>query len=236
MRLSAMMGIVLGTARSPAAGSSREELPAHRLRSWKLAERFFWTVGVAALSVWAFSGASGAAGARQEMNRFAALRAATRLEATSPDFSLWSPQRIKAWRNAVERQSPAPLAVLRIPRIGLEVPVLEGTDDWTLNRAVGHIADTARPGGDGNSGIAGHRDSFFRGLKDVGPGDTLEIETLERVELYRIERTWVVEPDDVWVLDPTESRSVTLVTCYPFYFIGSAPQRYIVRAALVTEY
>jgi sortase A len=115
------------------------------------------------------------------------------------------------------------------------VPVLEGTDEWTLNRAVGHIADTARPGADGNSGIAGHRDSFFRGLKDVGPGDSLEIETLDRIQHYRIDRTWVVEPDAVWVLDPTESRSVTLVTCYPFYFIGSAPQRYIVRGVLVSE-
>jgi sortase A len=226
---------VLGTLRSLAAGSAREEPPAHRRRSWKLAEQFFWTLGGAALSVWAFSSASGAAGTRQEMDRFAARRAATRLEAGSPDLSLWSPQRIKAWRNTLEQQSPAPLAVLRIPRIGLEAPVLEGTDEWTLNRAVGHIADTARPGADGNSGIAGHRDSFFRGLKDVGPGDALEIETIEGVELYRIEQTWVVEPDAIWVLDPTESRSVTLVTCYPFYFIGSAPQRYIIRAVLVSE-
>ena len=108
--------------------------------------------------------------------------------------------------------------------------VLEGGDDWTLNRAVGHIADTAAPGADGNSGIAGHRDGFFRGLKDVAPGDAVELETIHGTELYRIERTWIVDPENVSVLDPTSQRSVTLVTCYPFYFVGPAPQRFIVRA------
>jgi sortase A len=120
--------------------------------------------------------------------------------------------------------------VLRIPRIGVEAPLLEGTDDWTLNRGVGHIEDTAAPGAAGNVGIAGHRDGFFRALKDVNEGDLLEIETRAGVAHYRIERTWIVAPDDVSVLDPTAVPSVTLVTCYPFYFVGSAPQRFIVRA------
>ena len=120
--------------------------------------------------------------------------------------------------------------MLRIPRIRLEVAVLEGTDEFVLNRAVGHIAETALPGADGNSGIAGHRDGFFRGLKDIVVGDVVEIETLNGKEEYRIERTWIVSPEDVSVLDPTPTRSLTLVTCYPFYFIGSAPQRFIVRA------
>jgi sortase A len=120
--------------------------------------------------------------------------------------------------------------VLRIPRIGLEVPVLEGTDEWTLNRGVGHIADTAIPGAEGNVGIAGHRDGFFRGLKDVRSGDILELETLQGSDIYRIERTWIVVPDDVSVLDQTSTRAVTLVTCFPFYFVGSAPERFIVRA------
>ena len=110
------------------------------------------------------------------------------------------------------------------------MPVLEGTDDWTLNRAAGHIADTAAPGSEGNSGIAAHRDGFFRSLKDVRVGDLLELETLRGIARYRIERTWIVEPEDVSVLDPTPGAAVTLVTCYPFYFVGSAPQRYIVRA------
>ncbi len=80
--------------------------------------------------------------------------------------------------------------------------MLEGTDDWTLNRAVGHIADTAAPGQDGNSGIAGHRDGFFRGLKDIQTGDEMSLETPRGQEMYRIERTWIVDPTDVSVLDP----------------------------------
>ena len=123
-----------------------------------------------------------------------------------------------------------PLVVLRIARIHLVVPVLEGTSDVTLNRGVGHIEETAMPGTGGNSGIAGHRDGFFRGLKDVGLGDTIELETLQEKQIYRIDRAWIVDPEDVSVLDPTPEQSITLVTCYPFYFVGSAPQRYIVRA------
>ena len=148
----------------------------------------------------------------------------------APDLSLWDPERISAWRRALSEPAPPPLAVLRIPKIRLEVAVLPGTDDFTLNRAVGHIEDTALPGTDGNSGIAGHRDGFFRGLKDIGPGDAIELETLRGKEVYRVERIWVVDPEDVSVLDPTPTRSLTLVTCYPFYHVGPAPQRYIVRA------
>jgi sortase A len=108
--------------------------------------------------------------------------------------------------------------------------VLPGTDDFVLDRAVGHIDDTALPGTNGNIGIAGHRDGFFRGLKDIAAGDPIELETRKGRELYRVERTWIVDPEDVSVLDPTPVQSLTLVTCYPFYFIGSAPQRFIVRA------
>ena len=187
-----------------------------------------WTVGVVCLAGWVLATAGGSAGRREELARFAAQKALQ--VAGPPDQSLWSPERIQAWNETQKRAGPAPLAILRIPRIGLEVPVLEGTDDWTLNRGAGHIADTAAPGADGNSGIAAHRDGFFRPLKDVRVGDVLEIETLRGVISYRIERTWIVDPEDVTVLDPTPVGAVTLVTCYPFYFVGSAPQRYIVRA------
>jgi sortase A len=108
--------------------------------------------------------------------------------------------------------------------------VLRGTDDRTLDRAAGLIEDTAEPGTDGNSGIAGHRDGFFRGLKDIVPGDTIELDTLQGTDVYRVERTWVVNPEDVSVLDPMSIPTLTLVTCYPFYFYGAAPQRFIVRA------
>ena len=205
-------------------------------RLWLIAERLSWTVAVVCLAGSGTFYLAGAAGARREIARFSALQAtqavpgANSPRTAAPDLSLWSPERIRAWREALTEPAVAPLAVLRIPRIRLEVAVLEGTDEFVLNRAVGHIAETARPGADGNSGIAGHRDGFFRGLKDIGLGDIVEIETVNGKEEYRIERTWIVSPEDVSVLDPTPTRSLTLVTCYPFYFIGSAPQRFIVRA------
>ena len=146
------------------------------------------------------------------------------------DTSLWSPERIKAYEESFRNDLEAPLAVLSIPKIGLEVPVLEGTDDLTLNRAVGLIEGTARPGESGNVGIAGHRDGFFRGLKEVGTGDKIEMRTLAGRDLFVVESVKIVSPDDVRVLDPTSAPVLTLVTCYPFYFVGSAPQRWIVRA------
>jgi len=176
---------------------------------------------------------AGARGSRQAMARFADLKSGQPSAAPPVDVSLWSEKRIAAWHDALRVPGPEPLGVLRIPRLRLEVPVLEGTDEITLNRAVGHIEDTAALGIDGNAGIAGHRDGFFRGLKDVADGDVVELETLRQgKETYRVTQTWIVAPEDVWVLDPTPARSITLVTCFPFYFIGSAPQRFIVRAVL----
>ena len=198
-------------------------------RALLLAERTSWAFGLAGLAWWAAFHIEVATSTRQNLQRFAALQAVT-LHARTPDQSLWSSKRVTAWRAVLSEPAPIPLAVLRIPKIGLEVPVLRGTGDRTLDLAVGHIEDTADPGSDGNSGIAGHRDGYFRGLKDIAPGDTIELDTLEGTDVYRVERTWVVSPDGVWVLDPTSTRALTLVTCYPFYFNGPAPQRFIVRA------
>jgi len=201
-----------------------------RARLWRLTEAVAWGIGLFCVVAWSAISVDGVIGRRAEMARFAALQAASLRQPDLPDQSLWSRERIAAWRDALKEPGPPPLAILRIPRIHLEVPVLEGTDDIVLNRGAGHIEDTARPGADGNSGIAGHRDGFFRGLKDIERGDAIELETLGATEVYRVERTWIVDPEDVSVLDPTPTRSLTLVTCYPFYFVGSAPRRYIVRA------
>jgi sortase A len=203
-----------------------------------LAERLAWSLGLVCLVTWGGLCLAGQAGARSELERFAALQGsasnqpAAAPQITAPDLRLWDAERIAAWRTSLEQAAPPPLAVLRIPKIRLEVAVLPGTDDFVLNRAVGHIEGTALPGTEGNSAIAGHRDGFFRGLKDIGPGDGIEIATLRGSEAYRVERVWVVAPEDVSVLDATPIRSLTLVTCYPFYYVGAAPHRYIVRAAL----
>jgi sortase A len=153
-------------------------------------------------------------------------------DSTSVDTSLWAEGRIRGYEESLELDLGRTIAILRIPKIRLEVPVLEGTDEMTLNRGLGRIPGTARPGEESNLGLAGHRDGFFRGLKDVSIGDRIELETLSGLESYVIEEILIVEPKDVHVLDPTPEPSLTLVTCYPFYFIGSAPERYIVRAAL----
>jgi len=151
------------------------------------------------------------------------------------DTSLWAPERIRAFEESLRRELGAPLGVLSIPKIRLEVPVLDGTDDLTLNRGVGRIEETARPGEAGNLGIAGHRDGFFRGLKDVAVGDEIHLRTLTRDYLYVIESIRIVSPEDVQVLDATPKPVLTLVSCYPFYFVGSAPRRYIVRAVLAGD-
>jgi sortase A len=125
-----------------------------------------------------------------------------------------------------------PLAVLRIPKLHLELPVLDGTDELTLNRGVGRIAGTARPGQEGNIGIAGHRDGFFRGLKDVHIGDTVDLFTDDGSYVYVIDQILITNPENLSVLAPGPKSSLTLITCYPFYFVGPAPRRYIVRASL----
>lgn len=124
------------------------------------------------------------------------------------------------------------IAVLRIPGIELEVPVYLGTTEPVLRRGAGLVEGTAFPGSTGNVGIAAHRDTHFRGLKDVAIGDLVELATLDETRVYRISMLEIVEPRDVHVLDDTVEPALTLVTCYPFYFVGNAPQRYIVRATV----
>jgi sortase A len=127
------------------------------------------------------------------------------------------------------------LGRLEAPSVRLTVAVREGTSARTLLRGAGRIAHTARPGQRGNIGIAGHRDTVFRPLRGLKLGDPLTFTTADRVLRYRVTKIWVVHPRNVGVLNATARPSLTLVTCYPFNFIGSAPRRYIVRAELVHE-
>jgi sortase A len=161
------------------------------------------------------------------------------------DFSLWAEKRIHAYQDSLISKTDAPLAVLQINKLRIEVPVFEGTDDLTLNRGVGRIVGSAnigsttitsaRPGMPGNIGIAGHRDGFFRGLKDIAVGDDVELITTKERATYIVDQIEIVSPSDVRVLQTRSAPSITLVTCYPFYFVGDAPNRFIVHASLASE-
>ena len=151
---------------------------------------------------------------------------------------LWDSARIRAYQRSLAVSFPAPEAILRVPKAAIEVPILEGTDDLTLNRGVGHIPGTALPGNSGNIAITGHRDGFFRGLKDITAGDTIEVmrrtkEGQAHTDKYLVRNIKIVLPSDTSVLNQTDDSTLTLITCYPFYYVGSAPQRYIVQASLI---
>lgn len=148
------------------------------------------------------------------------------------DFRLWSPKRVAAYQESLAEKKDLPIALLRIPSINLEVPIFDGTDELTLNRGIGRIEGTAQIGQIGNIGLAGHRDGFFRGLKDIQVGDSVELVLPDRTDRYVIAQTQVVTPDDVGVLAQAPTPTLTLVTCFPFYYVGSAPERFIVTAAL----
>jgi sortase A len=180
-----------------------------------------WTVGVSLLVTYAAGRSWSAYAQERGIEDFAALERV--------DMSTWSRERIKQYRASLHA-SAAPAAVLRIPSLNLVVPVFEGTSEQNLNRGAGRIEGTAHIGEAGNIGIAAHRDGFFRVLKDVRVGQLLVLERLDGTDTYRIVATNIVDPSDVNVLAATPKRSITLVTCYPFYFVGSAPQRFIVRA------
>jgi sortase A len=122
--------------------------------------------------------------------------------------------------------------VLQIDRLNIRAPVFQGTDELVLNRGVGWIVGTSRPGQLGNIGMSGHRDGFFRGLKDITIGDVIQLSTMTATSTYIADQFEIVNPEDVRVLLPRQRPSITLTTCYPFYFAGDAPKRFIVHASL----
>lgn len=123
---------------------------------------------------------------------------------------------------------------MEIPRLGISVAIAEGTDAFTLRRAAGHILGTALPGRSGNVGIAGHRDTLFRPLRNIRQNDVILLTTLQGEYRYRVVSTKVASPSDIAVLTPDGNEILTLVTCYPFYLVGPAPDRFIVRAQRVS--
>jgi sortase A len=204
-------------------------------------EHLLLAAGLALLLVYASARIDSAVLYRAGLWSFAALKSnpsVTKDEArpaTGVDFSLWSGNRVRAYMEALARKFGTPVAVLSIPKLGLDVPVFDGTGELVLNRGAGRIVGTARPGEAGNVGIAAHRDGFFRGLKDVQVGDRIELAALRGTFVYTVDNIAVVKPSDVTVLKSRPQPSLTLVTCYPFYFVGDAPRRYVVQASLVNS-
>lgn len=205
-------------------------------------ELTFFAIGSALLAAWGAEILDGIVYSRVALARFDFSQPAETgqssllrrdLESVSEaGFAHWSLTRVEAYKDSLLQKVDAPLAVLNIPGIHLQVPVFNGTDGTTLNRGVGRIAGTAQVGEGGNLAIAGHRDRFFRGLKDLSKGDLIELSRPGHTDFYVIDEIEIVGPEDVSVLEPTTVPSLTLITCFPFYFVGSAPQRYVVRASL----
>ncbi len=152
-----------------------------------------------------------------------------------PDYSLWSSKRIDDYHSSNEQRDDPPLAILSIDKLDLKVPVYNGTDEINLNRGAGRIKGTARVGSAGNLGIAAHRDGFFRVLKDIEIGDSIDMLTRQGKSEFVVSSITIVDPTDISVLAPTDDATITLVTCYPFYFVGHAPKRYIVKGELVSN-
>jgi len=132
--------------------------------------------------------------------------------------------------NRSETEQGKPIGSIEIPRLGLSSVVLEGDDAAALLLGVGHLSDTPLPWHDGNTVLAAHRDTFFRPLAHIRKGDVIRFSTADAALEYVVKELKVVQPTAVEVLEPTSAATLTLITCFPFDYIGPAPQRFIVRA------
>ena len=204
-------------------------------------ERALLSIGLMLLAVWGSIRFYGAIRSHAAVAQFAAARQRglnhghrlpEALSNSRVDFRLWSMQRISAYKDSLNKTFDPPIAVLSIPKLDLVVPVFDDTNDLTLDRGVGRIHGTTQVGQPGNLGIAGHRDGFFRGLQDIAAGDIIELARPRATDTYVVRKLEVVTPEDTYVLEPTPTPTMTLVTCFPFYFVGHAPKRFIVTASL----
>ena len=202
----------------------------------------FWILGIALIAAWFAATTTLEHQRSQGLELFAEARAAARVSDRLEDLPL-ADQSLPVQDGQAVTPVPVPastadaaslpIAVLRIASVGLEVPVYPDISELNLNRGAGWIEGTAAPNAGGNMAVAAHRDQYFRPLKDIQVGDILELESLSGLGEFRVSRILVVDPHEVSVLDDTAVPTLTLVTCYPFYFIGNAPQRYIVQAIAV---
>jgi sortase A len=193
----------------------------------KLLERILLIVAIACLGYYGYVSAETMLYQAQENRALDELLLRNRTEDVSPANAT---PRVPRERTVAAGDT---VGRIEIPRLGVSAIIKAGTDARTLQLAVGHIPGTAFPGEPGNIGLAAHRDTFFRRLRDIQSDDEIRLTTPDGSYTYRVSRTDIVEPEDVWVLDPTDHPALTLVTCYPFNYVGSAPKRFIVRARQV---
>ena len=186
----------------------------------RIAEYVFLTAGLLALGCCVFAWVSAELFQQRKANQFS--RQLHQTTEKAPAAPVAAPPAVLPDGEVIGK--------LQIPRLGMSVMIVQGDGSRDLRRALGHIPGTALPWQSGNVGIAGHRDTFFRPLRLIRPNDTITLSTLDGAYRYRVISTRVVPPGDVRVLYPTKSDTLTLVTCFPFYYVGSAPKRFIVRA------
>ena len=200
--------------------------PPRRLMRWLA--RLLLVIGIAGLGYYGYVSAESALYQAYEMRELEAILARV------PDAPAAVPPGTPA-RPPTILEKGSPVGRLDIPRLGVSAVVRAGSDARTLRLAVGHSPGTSLPGEGGNVGLAAHRDTFFRRLGEIRADDEVRLVTPDGTFTYRVQSTRVVNPSDVWVLDPTAAPALTLVTCYPFTYVGSAPRRFIVRAHLVVS-
>lgn len=194
-------------------------------RYWHHLESALWIAGIALLVTYVVTKIDAAWGRERDL---------ARLDVTSPpDTSAWSSSRVQAYYASELVASDPLIGVVEIPSVSLEVPLYSDTSELHLNRGAGLIPGMARPGSAGNVGVAGHRDGYFRSLRNVKVGQLIEVRTRAAHYRYRVSSLTTVPSTDARLLEPTPQPAITLVTCYPFYFVGNAPQRFVVRGVLI---
>lgn len=198
----------------------------------RVLEKALWTAGFLLVLFYVVVRADSAIGSRAAL-----ASAATTLSDTphEPRYRYWSQGRIDAYRASARLDAGPLVGTLQIPALDLLVPLYGDSNELHLNRGVGLIEGMAVPGRQGNVGIAGHRDGFFRVLRDIRKGQRVEVLTPGSRYIYEVSGVSIVDASDATLLAPTREPSLTLVTCYPFYFVGPAPRRFVVRGVLVSS-
>jgi sortase A len=194
----------------------------------RMLERLLMYLGAITIGVFVYAYGEPKVRAAQSISDFSQTQM---LVARNPDMALWSTERIEAF-SAIDTKNKA-IGILSIKSVAIEAPIYRGTDDDTLDQGIGWIAGTTQIDGHGNVGLAAHRDGIFRGLKDIAIGDQVMLTTLKGDQHFKVTGTDIVDASETYVLEPTSGKTLTLVTCHPFYFVGNAPNRFVVFATAI---